>query len=33
MGEFLSGPPLREYWRGQLKVHSWMLEVARSLRK
>jgi tripartite-type tricarboxylate transporter receptor subunit TctC len=32
-GEFLSGPPLREYWRGQLKMHGWMLEVARSLQK
>ena len=32
-GEFLSGPPLREYWRSQLGLHSWMLEVARSLQK
>jgi tripartite-type tricarboxylate transporter receptor subunit TctC len=32
-GEFVSGPPLRQYWRSQLKVHGWMLEVARSLRK
>jgi tripartite-type tricarboxylate transporter receptor subunit TctC len=31
MGEFLTGLPLREYWRSQLQVHRWMLEVARSL--
>jgi putative tricarboxylic transport membrane protein len=33
MGEFLTGPPLREYWRAQLQLHGWMLEVARSLQK
>lgn len=33
MGEFLTGPALREYWRSQLQVHRWMLEVARSLQK
>jgi tripartite-type tricarboxylate transporter receptor subunit TctC len=32
-GEFLSGPALREYWRTQLQVHRWMLEIARSLQK
>jgi tripartite-type tricarboxylate transporter receptor subunit TctC len=32
-GEFLSGPSLREYWRSQLELHSWMLGVARSLQK
>jgi len=33
MGEFLTGPPLREYWSSQLKLHSWMLDVAQSLQK
>jgi len=33
LGEFLSGPALREYWRSQLQVHKWMLGVAQSLKK
>jgi tripartite-type tricarboxylate transporter receptor subunit TctC len=32
-GAFLSGPPLREYWRSQLELHRWMLGVAGTLRK
>jgi tripartite-type tricarboxylate transporter receptor subunit TctC len=32
-GAFLSGRPLREYWRSQLELHRWMLGVAGSLQK
>jgi tripartite-type tricarboxylate transporter receptor subunit TctC len=32
-GAFLSGRPLREYWRSQLELHKWMLGVAETLRK
>jgi len=33
VGDFLTGAPLREYWRAQLELHGRMLEVARALRK
>jgi len=33
LGDFLSGPALRDYWRAQLGVHGRLLEVAQALRK
>ena len=33
LGDFLAGPPLREYWRTQLAVHGRILELAQVLRK
>jgi tripartite-type tricarboxylate transporter receptor subunit TctC len=33
LGEFLSGPPLRQYWQAQLELHGRMLEAARMLRQ
>jgi putative tricarboxylic transport membrane protein len=33
LGDFLTGPPLRQYWHAQLELHGRMLEIAGAARK